>query len=128
VEPPPPRFEMLLEDGSSLSVQFSPTLRQAQGAPSFLNAQSFETEEENGQPNRAERRYVGYLPGQTLTVEGRWEGNGLFTADASYAGRPDDYVEYLRTQIGASFLMGIMCGGIGLVLLLVGGFMRMIGR
>ena len=123
VEPPPPRFEMLLRDQSPISVQF-PAKRNL-----FLNAESFNEEAGSSRNDTGRnRRYIGYLAGQNLTIEGRWEGNGLFTADASYAGTPDDYVSYLRNQIGLSFLMGMMCGGIGFVLLIVGGFLRFIGR
>jgi hypothetical protein len=113
-KPPPQKVELLLEDGTPLLVHIP-------FKTSFLQAQQFE-EQEKG------RRYIGYLPGQTLTVEGTWEGNDLLTAHAFYAGTPDDYRNFLAHQPGAVLLMGMVCGGLGLGLLGIGSVLRLLGR
>lgn len=116
--PPPARVTMLLEDGTPLLVQIS-------RKTSFLKAQQFE--EEDWLTDK-ERRYVGYLPGQTLTVEGTWEGNDLLTARTFYAGTPDDYLSFLASQPGVVLLIGMVCGGVGIGLLAIGGILRLLGR
>ncbi len=118
-KPPPQRVEMLLEDGTQLTVQIP-------FQTSFLKAQRFE--EQDLEISGRERRHVGYLPGQALAVEGRWEGNDLLTVRTFYAGRPDDYLGYLASQPGTVLLMGTVCGGLGMGLLAIGGILRLIGR
>ncbi len=118
-QPPPQRIEMSLEDGTPLSVQIP-------FKTSFLKAQRFE--EEGLESSGTERRHVGYLPGQTLTIEGTWEGNDLLTARTLYAGTPDDYQGYLASQPGTVLLMGTVCGGLGMGLLVIWGVLRLLGR
>lgn len=91
METPPQRTEILLTNGKPLSVQFS-------AKTNFLNAQQFEEGLEGSGDEKGERRYVGYLPGQTLAVEGAWEGNGLLTVRSCYAGTPDEYAASLARQ------------------------------
>ncbi len=94
----------------------------------LLNTQQFEPGDQEGSGDGGrERRYVGYLPGQTLTVEGTWEGNGLLTARSCYAGTPDDYKASLARQPWLMLLTGIICGGLGITLLGVGFALRLLG-
>lgn len=116
--PPPARVEMMLDDGSTLSVQLPQ-------AVSFLNSHKIES---GPNSDGITYRYVGYLPGQALTLHGRWEGNGLLTAQALYAGSAQDYLAYLSSQPGNSFLMGLVCGGIGIGLFLLGLILRLLGK
>lgn len=120
METPPQRTEILLTNGNSLSVQFS-------AKTNFLNAQQFEEGLEGSGDENGERRYVGYLPGQTLAVEGIWEGNGLLTARSCYAGTPDEYAASLARQPWLMLLMGLICGGLGISLLGIGFAMRLLG-
>ena len=70
---------------------------------------------------------MGYLPGQTPTIEGTWEGSGLLTARTGYAGTPADYTAYLARQPWQMLLAGIVCGGLGISLLVVGFALRLVG-
>ena len=117
--PAPQKIEMFLEDETSLMVQFSATA-------TFLNAERFEDQDLGSQGE--ERRTVGYLPGQTLTIEGTWEGDGLFTSRAVYAGGLDEYARYRASQPGTSLLQGLICGGIGVLLLGIAAILRIAGR
>lgn len=121
-QPPPPTFEMQLLDGEPVTIQMT-------AKPSFLNAQRIEARGESVETEpRTERRFVGYLPGQTLTVEGVWEGSNRITAGAFYSGTPDDYLNFLTyTQPAGALLMGLVCGLLGLVLVIGGGAMRVLG-
>jgi hypothetical protein len=118
--PPPQRTEFLLTNGKPLVVQFS-------AKTNFLNAHQFEESLEGLGDEKKERRYVGYLPGQTLAVEGTWEGNGLLTARSCYAGMPDEYAASLARQPWLMLLMGVICGGLGISLLGVGFGLRLLG-
>jgi len=120
METPPQRTEILLTNGKPLSVQFS-------AKTNFLNAQQFEEGLEGSGDEKGERRYVGYLPGQTLAVEGAWEGNGLLTARSCYAGTPDEYAASLARQPWLMLLMGLICGGLGISLLGIGFALRLLG-
>jgi len=114
LETPPPQWvTLLLDNGYDLRVQMPETV-------SFLNANTFEEADT--------RRYKGFLPGQTLTIEGTWEGDDLMTARALYAGSSDAYVSYLREQPGMSFVGSAFCGGVGIVLLCVALVLRFAGR
>lgn len=119
---PPLQVEMLLDGNEPVIVQLPPTI-------SFLNAQQVE-ETENTSESNQERilRYTGYLPNQILTIEGTWEGNNIITAQTVYAGRLDDYLDYLANQPGTLFLSGIMCGVMGVFLVGVGLILRMLGK
>lgn len=114
--PPPTRMDMVLEDETQLTVQISPQT-------SFWNNQTVELPD-----TQPLLRHVGYLPGQTLAVDGTWEGNGLFTAQALYAGRIQDYVAYVESVPGNSFLIGLVCVGTALGLFLLGLIMRILGK
>jgi hypothetical protein len=119
---PPKGIELLLSSGQPLSVQFS-------SQTAFLNAQRFEEEVVESPVSRGrERRYVGYLPGQALTVEGTWEGGGLLTARTCYAGTPGDYSAYLARQPWIMLAAGGACGGLGVSLVVVGLVLRLLGR
>ncbi len=78
-------------------------------------------------PDTGDRRYVGYLPGQAVIVRGSWEGDGRMTARALYAGTVDDYLRHLSRQPGFAMLAGMVCGGIALIFLMIGGILRFVG-
>lgn len=119
---PPEGIDLLLSNGQPLSVQFS-------SQTAFLNAQRFEEEiVENPVGGERERRYVGYLPGQALTVEGTWEGGDLLTARTCYAGTPEDYSAYLARQPWIMLAAGGVCGAIGVSLLAIGLGLRLLGK
>ncbi len=113
--PPQERVEFLLEENLSVTLQLPEEVN-------FANAHVFE-EEQDG----VRRRYVGYLPGQALTVEGVWEGDHLITVQALYAGSPDAYIEYLQGQPAQLAVGGMICGGISLVLLFAAAILRLLG-
>jgi len=116
--PPPARMDMLLEDGTLLSIQIPQKT-------SFLNKQTVNLE--TG-ADETPMRHVGYLPGQALTVNSTWEGNDLLTARALYAGSITAYQTYLDSQPGNTLLAGLMCGGTGIGLLVLGIFLKVLGR
>lgn len=112
--------EMQLAGGKPLTVQIPANA-------SFLNAQRIEA---TAVPDdaEAELRYTGYLPGQTLTIEGAWQGDQRLIAQTFYAGTADDYLNFLTyTQPGMALLMGTFCSGVGGLLLAVAGIMRVLG-
>ncbi len=115
--PPPAKMDMVLEDGTILSVQIPQTT-------SFLNEQTIELGDGGGKP----RRHVGYLPRQTLAIDGAWEGNNVLTARAFYAGRVQDYQAFMNNQPGQTFFSGLICGGIGILMLLLGIVLRIFGK
>lgn len=121
----PPQVELLLPNNAPLLVQIP-------RAASFLNAQRIEqTARESsasGESARREQRYVGYLPGQTLAIEGTWEGERLLTADTFYAGTPEAYLDSLGSQPGQLLLMAVFCGVVGMLLFGVGAVLRLLGR
>jgi len=122
VEPPPVEVELLLSNNEPLDVQLTPDIQ-------FINGQEIAAEppqQTNG--DQRERRYVGYLPGRALTLEGTWEGNNRFTANASYAGAPADYVEYIGDQPGMMVLYGLFCCVVSLVFMGAGGILWLLGR
>ncbi|MEJ5310609.1 MAG: hypothetical protein WHX52_12625 [Anaerolineae bacterium] len=114
--PPQERVDFLLEENLSVTLQLPQDV-------ALANAHVFE-EEQDG----VRRRYVGYLPGQALTVEGVWEGHNLITAHTLYAGSPDAYIEYLQHQPGQTAVGGMICGSTGLVLLLAAAILRLLGH
>jgi hypothetical protein len=124
-EAAPSQVELLLPNDAPLLVQIPQTAR-------FLNAQRIEQAAgQGGEGNagtRRERRYVGYLPRQTLAIEGTWEGDGLLTADALYAGTPEAYLDALGNQPGQFVLLAFFCGVVGVLLLGVGAVLRLVGR
>ena len=115
-EPSQARIGMYLLDGTPLLVQLVPEA-------SFLNAQTIDVAD-----SEPRLRYVGYLPGQTLTLHGIWEGDNLFTVENLYAGTVDDYLAYQARMPGTSLMMAFLCGGITLLLLVGGGILRVFGR
>jgi hypothetical protein len=122
VTPPPATVALQLSNAEMLDVQLSPDI-------SLLNGQEIAGETTpQADGSERQRRYVGYLPGRTLTLEGTWEGDNRFTAQVSYAGTPADYVEYRANQPGMMLLYGVLCCLVSLVLLGVGGVLRLAGR
>ncbi|MCB0132801.1 MAG: hypothetical protein KDD78_18185 [Caldilineaceae bacterium] len=135
--PIPARVDVLLVDGTPIQLQVA-------SGTTFLNAQSVsrgnlplaldddadlaaEGAPPIGTVVAGSSRVVGYLPGQTLTVRGTWEGRDLLTAETLYAGALDDYLSYVARSPGVQLLMGLGCGGIALMLLLLGGILRFVG-
>ncbi len=113
---------MQLSDGTNLDVQIS-------SAATFYNAEQIESTGESDGTTQTERRTVGYLPGQTLTLEGSWEGNNRFIAQNLYAGTPDAYVNFRSvSQPISTLMMGLFCGVIGIILIVVAGGLRITGR
>ncbi|RMF33894.1 MAG: hypothetical protein D6759_06435 [Chloroflexi bacterium] len=110
-----------LEDGTEVTVQVLPNA-------TFLNAHRFEEGAEGGEASQEARRYVGYLPGQSLTLEGTWEGEGRFTARTLYPGSPQDYVSYLSRLPIQTFIGGFICWGMSVVFLAVGLFLWLLGK
>jgi hypothetical protein len=122
VTPPPATVALQLSNAEMLDVQLSPDI-------SLLNGQEISGETTpQADGSERQRRYVGYLPGRALTLEGTWEGDNRFTAQVSYAGTPADYVEYRANQPGLMLLYGVLCCLVSLVLLGVGGVLRLAGR
>jgi hypothetical protein len=122
VEPPPATVELRLSNDAPLDVQLAPGVQ-------LLNGQQIEGEPQTqADGSQRERRYVGYLPGRALTLEGTWEGDNRFTASASYAGAPADYVDYRANQPGMMVFYGLFCCVVSVLLLGVGGVLRLVGR
>lgn len=115
---PPSRVDMRLSTGEPLLAQLPPTVV-------FLNAQ--EVALDNKPLGESERRAVGYVAGQVLTMQGAWEGNQLFTANELYAGGAKEYLAYWQNLPGLGLLMGSICGGVGLFLLICGALLRFVG-
>jgi hypothetical protein len=106
--------EVSLDDGTLLSIQLPPNAK-------LHNATTVDDPDDEG------RRYVGYLPGQAVILRGSWEGDSLMTAEALYAGTIDDYLRYLSRQPEYAVLAGMVCGGIALIFLMIGGVLRFVG-
>jgi hypothetical protein len=122
VSPPPAAVELLLSNNEPLDVQFAPDIQ-------FLNGQEIEGEtQQQADGSQREQRYVGYLPGRALTLEGAWEGNNRFTAHVSYAGAPTDYVDYRASQPGMMVFYGLFCCVVSLALIGGGSILWLIGR
>ncbi|NJO07100.1 MAG: hypothetical protein HC876_17170 [Chloroflexaceae bacterium] len=118
VQAPPSPYRFVLPNGETVQAQFTPSVM-------FFNAQTLEPDA--GAPP-GERRIVGYLPQQALTLEATWEGNNLLTVRAAFAGAPDAYTRFMDNQPGGVFLMGIFCGITALLLLGAGVFLWIAGR
>jgi hypothetical protein len=122
VTPPPATIELALSNDEPIEVQLPPDI-------SFLNGQTIETEpQQQADGSQREQRYIGYLPGRTLTLEGTWEGDNRFTANVSYAGTPADYADSLANQPGLMVFYGLFCCVVSLGLLIVGGVLRLVQR
>ncbi len=117
--PLPPRIGMVLPDRRALLVPLSP-------ATSFLNAQQVALDGKDAV--NTQRRAVGYQAGQVLTMQGTWEGNGLFTTVELYAGTPADYLADLSHASGIGLVLGFVGSGAGLLLLVVGAGLRFVGK
>jgi hypothetical protein len=121
--PPQDRIRFQLTEDDAVTLQLPEDVSFANAHVSFANAHVFETQEDG-----VTRRYTGYLPDQTLTVEGTWERPNLVTARALTAGPPDAYVAHLRRQPGQLAVGGAVCGGMGFVLLVVAAGLRLLGK
>ncbi len=116
--PSPAAVTLRLSDGGQLRVQLPQQV-------AFYNAQR---QESLADTEERAMRYVGYLPLQTLTVHGTWEGDGVVTAEALYAGSAAAYVDYRQSQPGTALVTGGFCGGVALLLLAVGVVLRFLGK
>ncbi|MEM7029625.1 MAG: hypothetical protein AAF629_08670 [Chloroflexota bacterium] len=120
--PPPQSMDVSLLNGNTITLQFS-------SRPSFLNGQQIRESSQSNEASSPDKRITGYLPGQTVTVEGSWEGDNRMIAQTLYAGTPDDYLNYLRfRQPGMMLMMAFFCGGVGLVLIIFSVGLRAAGR
>lgn len=117
VTEPAEKMEMQADNGRSLTVQIPP-------GTTFLEAQQYE----EGDTGRETRRTVGYLPGQVVTVDGTWQGNGIITAGKLFGGNPEGYITAVRAAPGQMLIFGLICGGLSLLLLGVGVALRLLGR
>ncbi|NJP05665.1 MAG: hypothetical protein HC837_08630, partial [Chloroflexaceae bacterium] len=79
-------------------------------------------------PDGADVRYVGYVPQQSLTVEGIWQGQAILTAQVLYGGTSEAYIASLERQPGMLFFSGMMCCGFSLTILGAGLTVRLLGR
>lgn len=118
VQPPADTIEIILIDGEVVSV----------GVPSSATFLNSETIPDSATMEGMERRSVGYLPGQTVAIEGTWEGNARITADTFYRGSRADYVTQVRQAPGSILIFSILCGSISFALLIAGGVLRFLGR
>lgn len=78
------------------------------------------------QQGEEERRHSGYLPGQTVTIDGTWIGDGQITAGTISADAPDAYVQQVTTTPATMLLCGLLCGAIALLMLGLGVVMRFV--
>lgn len=79
------------------------------------------------QQEAQELRHSGYLPGQTVTVDGTWSGSGLITAGTISTAAPETYVQQ-ATFLPANLLVGgLVCGGLAVLMLVLGGILRFVG-
>ena len=107
------KMDLLLANGKPLTLRIP-------AETSLGNAQKIKAEEEHTDV-RIERTFVGYGPGQLLTIEGTWEGNQLVTTHALFAGTPEAYIRDLSvTQPLQVLSTSLCCGGLGAVLLVLG--------
>lgn len=116
--PPPEQVTLILEDGAPLTVRLPEDV-------DFLNAHRFDSLADTDTEGR---RFVGYYPVETLTIEGTWQGDGQVLAQKLYAGSAADYVRYLRAQPGQTFMGGMLCGGLALLFLIGGAALALIGK
>ena len=112
------RLDVMMSDGEWLTVQFS-------NNTSFGNTQEIEGAMDDGE---LDRRTVGYLPGQTVALEGAWEGNDLFTAKTVYAGTVDDFVTSVGRSPFAILGFSLVCLLLSFVFIGVGGAARFLRR
>jgi hypothetical protein len=116
-ESPAAQLEMQADNGRLLTVQIPENI-------SFMEAQRYE----EGEPTKETRRTVGYLPGQALTVDGTWQGNGVIIASKLFGGNPEGYVTAVRAAPGQMLVFGLICGGLSVLLLGAGFVLRFMGR
>lgn len=107
----------LLSDGHELTVRLPQNV-------AFSNAERIETDP----VDNIEQRYVGFGRGQTITIEGRWEGNDRLTADTLYAGTAEDFVSGVQSAPFSFAIYSLICGVISLFLIVIGGVLRFLGR
>lgn len=112
------RLVLVMNDSREITVQFPTTV-------SFINAQERETDLDGGIRERTTR---GYIPGQTLAIEGSWEGDNLLTAKTAYAGTVDEFVSYVGRTPYAVFGGSIFCLILSIAFLGFGGLLRLIRR
>ena len=112
------RLTVVVGGGAQLTVQFS-------NNTSFGNTQEVEGGVDDGE---LDRRTVGYLPGQTVALEGAWEGNDLFTAKTVYAGTVDDFVTSVGRSPFAILGFSLVCLMISFAFIGVGGAARFLRR
>ncbi len=118
-----PKVTLALSDGTFIRVRVP-------AQTTLGNAQRIKTNDNFSEVAglRIERTYIGYLPGQTLAVEGVWEGGSL-TASEFFAGSIDDYVRDVQvTQPLQMAGMALCCGGFGVVLAIAGLASRFLRR
>ncbi len=118
IAPPPEQVTVYLSDGAPLTVRLPADV-------AFLNAHRYDAQSDTDQEGR---RYVGYHPLTTLTIEGTWQGEGRVLAQQLYAGSAESYLRYLRAQPGQLFMSGMFCGGLALILLLSGALLALMGK
>lgn len=117
-ETPPPNSVLLnLDNGQPLEVQLT-------SSTSFANSETIDLAPGDG----VERRMHGYRPGQTLTVEGVWEGNGRVSAQTLFHGSADAFAENTASAPGNLLIFGLVCLCLSLGLAAAGGAMRFFGR
>ena len=109
---------LVLSDGRELDTRFPTTT-------TFSNAQTEEIEIDGG---LRDRKTVGYVPGQTLALEGNWEGNNAFTAKTVYAGTIDDFVTTVGRSPFAIFGFSLVCLLISFGLIGMAGVGRLLWR
>jgi len=115
----PSRHLASLADGSPITVQCgSKTV--------FLGSQTVELAP--AEETDCFRRQVGYPAGQRLCLKGTWEGGGRLVAEVLFAGTVEGYLAELDRRPGCSLFSGLGCGGLGVLLLLLGLGLRLLGR
>jgi hypothetical protein len=112
----PGSLPLRLSDGSDVTLRAPQTVRlhEATQEPAWLTKD-------------AERR-SGFLPGQTVTVYGQWNGAEII-ADAIYPGTPDAFVAYLSSTTPLqSLAIAGLCGVLGALGLVVSVVWRVVSR
>jgi hypothetical protein len=112
----PESLELQLSDGSSVSLRSPQT------------TQLHEATQENTWQTKAAERFRGYLPGQTVTVYGQWNGTEII-AEAIYPRTIEAFVEYLSaTAPLQSFAIAGLCGVMGAIGLIASVVWRVVSR
>ncbi len=112
-------LQMELSDGRFIDVQF----------PRSVGMQSVEETTTDQVNNGAvERQTKGYLPGQTVAIEGRWEGDDLLTANVVYGGSIDEFVEGTGRAPYQLALFSAICLIFSFAMLGGGAALRFLGR